>query len=123
MFLRGVVGSDQNLARAAADRQWAQIGFRIGNKSRNGVGRNRWVDHHDIRGAANARDRRNIADEIEIEERRVDRVRNRYPKERITVGKRSNDRFSADVRGSARPVLDDEWLGEPLLESLTHQAR
>ncbi len=36
------------------------------------------IDHHDIKGAANARDRRYFPDEIEIElliERRVHRVR------------------------------------------------
>jgi hypothetical protein len=27
------------------------------------------------------------------------------------------------IAGSARPVLDDEWLAEPLRQRLTYQAR
>src|SRR6516165_11779050 len=63
-------------ARRHAD--FARIGLGIVDELGNRRGWNRWIDHHDIRGAANARDRRYVADEIEIElivERRVHRVR------------------------------------------------
>ena len=56
----------------------AGIGLGIGDELGNRLGRNRWIDHHDIGHADDARDRRDVADEIEIElvvERRVDRVR------------------------------------------------
>ena len=56
----------------------ARIGLGIGDELGNGLGRNRWIDHHDIGHADDACDRRDVADEIEIElvvERRVDRVR------------------------------------------------
>ena len=73
-----------------------------------------------------ARDRRDVADEIEIElvvERRVDRVRRTDQKECIAVGGRTHDRLGADIAAGARPVLDDEWLAEPLRQPLTDQAR
>ena len=73
-----------------------------------------------------ARDRRDVADEIEIElvvERRVDRVRERRQEERVAVGRRTHDRLGANIVAGARPVLDDEWLAEPLRQPLSHQAR
>src|SRR5205814_3471653 len=33
-----------------------------------------------------------------------------------------NDRFGADISASTRPVVDDEWLAEPLGKPLTDQA-
>ena len=56
----------------------ARIGLGIGDELGNRLGRNRWIHHHDKGHAADACDRRDVADEIEIElviERRVDRVR------------------------------------------------
>ena len=72
------------------------------------------------------RDRRDVADEIEIEivvERRVDRDRSGDQEERIAVRGRAHDRLGADIAAGARPVLDDEWLAEPLRQPLAHQAR
>ena len=78
-------------------------------------------------GCANdARDRRDVADEIEIElvvERRVDRVRRSDKEERVAVRRRPHDRLGADIGAGARPVLDDEWLAEPLRQPLADQAR
>ena len=34
-----------------------------------------------------------------------------------------HDRLGGDIAAGARPVLDDEWLAEPLRQPLTHQAR
>src|SRR5262249_62419737 len=45
----------------------AGIGLGVGDELRDRLGWNGWIDNHDIRGAANARDRRYFADEIEIE--------------------------------------------------------
>ena len=73
-----------------------------------------------------ARDRRDVADEIEIElvvERRVDRVRRSDQKERIAVRGRAHDRLGADIAAGTRPVVDDELLAEPLRQPLTDQAR
>ena len=76
--------------------------------------------------ADDARDRRDVADEIEIElvvERRVDRVRRRGQEERVAVGRRVHDGLGADIAAGARPVLDDELLAEPLRQPLPHQPR
>ena len=84
------------------------------------------LHHHDVWHAADARDRRDVADEIEIElvvERRVDRVVASDQKERIAVRRRAHDRLGGDIAAGARPVLDDELLAEPLRQPLTHQAR
>ena len=74
----------------------------------------------------NARDRRDVADEIEIElvvERRVDRVVELTSEQRIAVRRRAHDRLGGDIAASTRPVLDDEWLAEPLRQPLTDQPR
>ena len=42
---------------------------------------------------------------------------------RVAVRRRSHDRLGADIAAGARPVLDDEWLPEPLRQPLTDQAR
>ena len=76
--------------------------------------------------ADDARDRRDVADEIEIElvvERRVDRVRRADQEERVAIRGRTHDRLGGDIAAGARPVLDDELLAEPLRQPLTHQAR
>jgi len=36
----------------------ARIGLGVADEFRDRLGWNRWIDHHDIKGAANARDRR-----------------------------------------------------------------
>ena len=45
----------------------ARIGLGIGDELGNRLGRNGRIDHHDKGRAADARDRRDVADEIEIE--------------------------------------------------------
>jgi len=79
----------------------------------------------DHRNADDTADRRDVADEIEIEllvERGVDRVRYAGEQERVSVGRRIHDQFGADIAGGTRPVLDDERLAEPLREPLADQA-
>ena len=56
----------------------ARIGLGVGDELGNRLGRNRWIYLHDSGDADEACDRRDVADEIEIElvvKRRVDRVR------------------------------------------------
>src|SRR5215472_12413478 len=72
-----------------------------------------------------ARDWRDVTDEVEIElvvERRIDCVRRSGPQQRIAVGRRTNDRFGADIGAPARTVLNDEWLAQALRQPLAHQA-
>ena len=104
----------------------ARISFGVGDELGNGLGRNRWIHHHDTGLAADARDRRDVAKEIVIElivERRVDYVWCTDEEERVAVGGRAHDGFGGDIAGGARPVLDDEWLAEPLRQPLADQAR
>src|SRR3954466_1907272 len=109
--------------RAKIDR--ARLGFGEGNKLGNRLGGDRWVDHHDGGLAAYARDRRDVADEIEIEvviERRVDRVRRIGEQQRIAVRRRAHARLGANVAAGAGPVLDDKLLTEPFGQPLRHRA-
>src|SRR5262245_30188751 len=84
------------------------------------------MHRHDVRHVVQGRDRRDVADEIEIElvvERRVDRVKSTDQEQRVAVGRGTHDRLSGDIAAGARTVLDDERLTEPLREPLTYQAR
>src|SRR5215216_722596 len=81
--------------------------------------------HHDKGTAHEARDGRDVADEIEIQfvvERRIDRVRRTDQEQRVTVRRRVHDRLGGEVAAGAQPVLNDEWLAEPFREPLTDQA-
>jgi len=65
-----------------------RMGFRIGDELRDRLGRKRWSDLKRESRAADARHRRDIADEIVVElfvQRRVDRALNRDQEERIPV--------------------------------------
>src|SRR5215468_11312615 len=82
--------------------------------------------HHDEACANDASDRRNVANEIEIElvvERRVSRVERTDREQRVAVGGGTHDRLGGDVAAGSRTVVDDERLTEPLGEPLTYQAR
>src|SRR6516165_671054 len=81
--------------------------------------------HRYQKGALDDRHGCDVADEIEIEvviEGRVDRCSSIRAKERIAIGGRTDDGLGGDIAGGAGPVLDDEWLTEPLRERLTQQA-
>jgi hypothetical protein len=78
----------------------------------------KWHAHH-------AGDRRRVADEIEVEmliERFIGRDRRRDHEDGVAVGRRPHHRFGANIAASARPVLDDKLLAEPLRQPLPHQA-
>src|SRR5215472_16369695 len=77
------------------------------------------------RVASNARDRRDVEDEIEIElvvEGGVDRVHSNASEKRIAVGGRTYNGLGGDIAGSSWSVLDDELLAEPLRQPLSYQA-
>src|SRR5271156_99397 len=95
-----------------------------GDELRNRVGRNRWVHFHDLGYADDTGDRRDVVNEIEIElaiKRRVDRVPRADQEQRIAIRGRAYYRLGADIAAGTWPVLDDEWLSEPLREPLPHQ--
>src|SRR6516165_2613757 len=107
------MGRESGAARRKIDHAW--IGLGIGNELGDRLCRKRWIYQHDKGHADDARDRRDVADEVEIElvvERRVDRVRRRGQQQRIAVGWRTNDRFGTDIGAPARTVLNDEWLAK-----------
>src|SRR5262249_39699038 len=85
-----------------------------------------WMNHHDEHAAADGGDRRDVANEIEIEllvERRVDRVVRACQEDRVSVRGHAYDRLGADIAGGTRSVLDDEGLAKMLRQPLSHQAR
>jgi len=103
----------------------ARISFGVGNELGNRLGRKGWIYHHDVGLAANARDRRDVADEIIVElvvKSRVDRVRLTRQEERVTVTRCTHDRLGADIGAGTRPVLDDEWLAKSFRKPLPDQA-
>jgi hypothetical protein len=61
---RNVVGGSV-AARRHIDLAW--VGLGIGNEFRNRLDRKRGIDLHDVGLAVDARDRRDVADEVEIE--------------------------------------------------------
>src|SRR6266478_3110365 len=91
----------------------ARIGPGIGDEFRNSLGRNRWMDHHDVRYSDDAADRGNVTDKIVIElvvERCVDRSPWTDQEKRISVRRCLCDRFHSDIGASPGSVLDDELL-------------
>src|SRR5262245_16328581 len=84
------------------------------------------MDHHQVGLAANWRDRRDVADEIEIElviECRADRMPDCDEEEGITVRRRTHDRFGGNIAAGPCPVRNDGWLPKPFRHPLAHQAR
>src|SRR5262249_3497474 len=64
-----------------------------------------------------ARDRRNVADEAEIElveKCRTDRVRGNDIEERVSVRRCPHRRLGADIAACAGSILDNELLTEPV---------
>src|SRR5262249_29794528 len=71
--------------------------------------------YHDEGRANDASDRRDVADEIEIQScrRAWRRVGRSDQEERVAVCRHAHDRFGTNIAARARPVLDDEWLAQP----------
>src|SRR6516165_12659665 len=103
----------------------AGIGLGIGDELGNRLDRHRGMHLHGKRVASNARNRRDVADEIEIElvvEGGIDRVHESSHKERISVRGRVHDHLGADIADSSWSVLDYELLAELLRQPLSYQA-
>src|SRR6516162_7947349 len=117
------MGSRTVSVRCHAD--LARISLSIGDELRNGLYRHRGMDLYGKRVSSNARDRRDVADEIEIElvvEGGVDRVHSNASEKRIAVGGRTYNGLGGDIAGGTRSVLDDELLAEPLRQPFSYQA-
>jgi hypothetical protein len=74
----------------------------------------------------NGRDRRYVADEIEIEfvvERGVDRVGCRDLEQRMAIRGCSDDCLRADITAGTGPALGDERLTKAFRGPLAYQAR
>src|SRR6516164_9030116 len=88
--LAGNMGPGADASRCHAD--LARTGFSVGDEFGNGLGRYRRI-HHDHTGKADeARDRRDVTDEMEIEfvvERRVDRLCRTDHEQRVAVSGRA----------------------------------
>jgi len=75
------------------------------------------MHQHNVGLAADARDRRDIVNEIKTErviKRCVDRMRAGDQEKRIAVRRCTYDRFGSDIAAGTWPVLDDERLTELL---------
>jgi hypothetical protein len=110
--------------RRHVDLSW--IGSGVRDELGDGSGRKRWIDLHDEPVAHEARDRRDVTKEIEVElvvERRVDCVRRASQEQRISVRLRTHDCFGASIAASAWPILDDELLAKPFRQPLADQTR
>src|SRR5262249_16057433 len=87
----------------------------IGDELRNGLGRERGIDHHEKGDNADTRNGRNIADEIEIEivvNRRIDPVRRCYDEKGVSVRRWTDDDFSADIAAGAWSIVDNKRLAK-----------
>src|SRR5262249_26097984 len=88
-----------------------RLALGVSNELENCPGRHREIYHHDLGHASNARDRRDVADEIEIEllvKRRVHRVSQTDKQERMAVRHCPHDALGADIAAGACSVLNAE---------------
>src|SRR5262249_44972812 len=95
----------------------AWIGFGVGNKLGKRFRGNRGMHLHDVGHAQETCDWRNVANEVEIKivvKCRIGRVSYGDQEERVAVRGRAHDRLGGDVAATPGPVLDNEWLPEPL---------
>ena len=115
--------------RAVAGRRHvdlARVGFDVVDELLDGLRRHVVVDHHHVRHAHEAADRRDVADEVErqlLVERRVDAVRRIDQQHGVAVGRRREHGFDREVVAGAGLVLDDELLAGLLRQVLPDQAR
>src|SRR5215510_5801426 len=103
----------------------AGIGLCVGDQLRNRLDRDRKVHIQNERLTIDSGDWCDVAQEIEIKsfvDRCIDRVRRIDHEQRMAVWRRFRDRLSGDVVGSARAVLNDEWLAKSLRQPLPDQS-
>src|SRR5262249_51716501 len=94
----------------------ARVRLGIGSELGNCFGRNGWIYHHHYGLAGDACNRRDVAEEIEVEplvKCRVDRARRACQEKRVAVRWGTHDRFGADISAATRAVFYDELLAEP----------
>jgi len=121
--LAGHMGHGADARRRHVD--FAGSGLGVGDELGNRAGRNRRVHHHNVGTSEDARDRRDVADEIEVElivERRVGRVGAPDHEQRVAV-LQARARPPRCRCAATRPIVDDELLAELFRQSLTYQAR
>src|SRR5499425_3381535 len=100
--------------------------LRVGDELGNSCDRKRWIHLHDMRHTDDARNRRNITNEVVVEffeQRCIDCCGSADHEERIAVCRRTHDRLYTDIATTAGTVLDEELLTEPLRQQLTNEAR
>src|SRR5262249_36906941 len=113
-----------NAARAHAD--LAGIGLGMGDELGNRRDRKQWIHLHDMWHPVDARNRRNITNEVVVEffeQCCIDCCGSTDHEERIAVCRRTPNRLYTDIATTARTVLDDELLTEALRQPLTNEAR
>ena len=104
--------------------EFTGIGPGVGDELWNCIGRHRWVHHQDVGEPDNARDRRDVAGEMEtqlVEQRRVDRVEETDHEQHVAVRRCVHDRLGGNIASRAWLVLNDKRLAKPLREPLTHE--
>src|SRR5262249_6060029 len=92
----------------------AGMGLCISDEFGDRLGRNRWIDHHYIRRAREARDWGDITEKYEAEffvERRIDRVRGDDEKEGVAIRRCLRDYLGSDIARGTRSVLNYEIAG------------
>jgi hypothetical protein len=97
--------------------QLSRIGLGICDQLGNRFDRERRSYRDEVWNAKDARDRRNVADEIEIElveKCRTDRVCGNDIEERVSVRRCPHRRLGADIATCAGSILDYEMLTEPV---------
>src|SRR5882724_1512509 len=122
--LGGDVGDPSNAARPVEELARVRLGIvdELGKR----LSRYRGMDYHDKGTADQPGHGRNVSNEIELElfvQRGVDRVWRTDEEQRLAVRNCVHDRLGRDIAAGARPVLDDEWLAEPLRQPLSDQTR
>jgi hypothetical protein len=103
----------------------ARIGLGIGDEFGNRRRRKGGIDHHYVRHVHDRGDRRDVTNE-DVTEPLIKRLVNgiiRPDREQgVTVRRCTHDSLSANGASSARPVLDDERLAEPVRQPVPDQA-
>src|SRR5262249_12664849 len=108
-MLADYMGRAAVAARTHADP--ARVGLAVGDELANGPGWNRWVHLHDMGHAYDARDWRNITDEIVVEfleQRRVDRGGGPDHEERIAICGCAYDCLDTDIAAAPWTILDEK---------------
>src|SRR5262245_36070023 len=104
----------------------ARVRLRIGDELGDRLSWNRWIDYHDCGHAHDACNRRDVAEEIEVEpvvKCRVDRVRRGHQEKCVAVSWGTHDRFGADIGAATWAVFYDELLAEPPREPWSDEPR